>query len=106
MPDNATESVVDLELELLDLYRDISALSEFENEAQESDENFDKWIARLKKEALNTIDGLRYLIAHKDRSNTDKASIILLLAISLAGEVRASEEAREQLLPKPVQASS
>ena len=106
MPNNAIEFVVDLELELMDLYRELSALRDFENEAPESNENFDEWIARLKNEALNTIDGLRYLIAHKDRSNTDKASIILLLAISFAGEVRASEEAREQLLPKPVQASS
>ena len=106
MPDKAIESVVDLELELLDMYRELSALREFENEAPESDENFDKWIARLKKEALNTIDGLRYLIAHKDRSNTDKASIILLLAISLAGELRDSEVAREQFLSKPFQASS
>ena len=106
MPNNAIESVVDLELELMDLYRELSALRDFENEAPESDENFDEWIARLKNEALNTIDGLRDLIAHKDRSNTDKASIILLLAISFAGEVRASEEAREQLLSKPVQASS
>jgi len=80
--------------QLLDLYRELAALRDFEDEALESDERFDELIARLKLAALKTIDDVRDLVTHKDRSNTDKASLILLLAIGFAGEVRASENAR------------
>lgn len=96
MPDNAIETVVDLERQVLDLYQELSALRDFEDAAMEADERFEDLIARLKVAALTTIDDIRHLIAHMDRSNTDKASLILLLAIGFAGEVRAIEKARKQ----------
>lgn len=96
MPDNAIETVFDLEHQVLDLYQELSALRDFEDEAMEADVRFDDMIARLKVAALTTIDDIHYLVAHMDRSNTDKASLILLLAIGFAGEVRASEKARNQ----------
>lgn len=103
MPDNAIETVVDLERQLLDLYQELSALRDFEDEASPQAQTFDDLTARLKAQALATIDDIRYLVAHSDRSNTDKASLILLLAIGFAGEVRASENAREQTVSRPSQ---
>ena len=103
MPDNVIESVVDLERQLLVLYRELSALCDFEDEASPQAEAFDELTARLKAQALTTIDDIRYLVAHMDKSNTDKACLILLLAIGFAGEVRASENAREQTVSESSQ---
>jgi hypothetical protein len=96
MLDKAIETVVDLERQLLALYQEVSALRDFEDEAVQAGEGFDDLIARLKVAAHKTIDDVSYLVAHTDRANTDKASLIVLLAIGLAGEVRASEEAKKQ----------
>ena len=105
MPDNAIEDDVDLEQQLLDLYQELSALRDIENEATEQDERFDELIARLKAKALNTIDDIRYLVVDKDRANTDKASLILLLSLGFAGEVRANEETRQHPFAEPDQVS-
>lgn len=103
--DNPVETVVQLERQLLDLHRELSALRDFEGDAANHDERFDELRAHLKAEALATIDGIRSLVVHMDRSNTDKATLIVLLAIGFAGEVRASEKARAQSPPEPAQAS-
>lgn len=97
MSDNATDTVVDLERQLTTLYEEVSALRDFEDEAVEAYEGVDDLIARLKVAALKTINDISYLVVHKDRSNTGKASLILLLSIGLAGEVRAGEEAGKQI---------
>lgn len=103
MLDNTIETVVDLERQLMALYQEVSALRDFEDEAVEADEGFDDLIARLKVAAHKTIDDISYLVAHTDRAKTDKASLILLLAIGLAGEVRASEKAKMQVSSKSSQ---
>jgi len=105
MPDNAIEDDVDLEQQLLDLYQELSALRDIENEETKQDERFDELVARLKAKALNTIDHIRYLVVDKDRSNTDKACLILLLSLGFAGEVRANEETRQQPFAEPDQVS-
>lgn len=103
MTEDSIETIVEIERQLLDLYRELAALRDFEDETPEPDEKFDELIARLKSAALKTIDNVRYLIAHKDRSNTDEASLILLLALGFAGEVRASENARKNNPSEPRQ---
>jgi len=73
--------------QLAALYETEIAQQDFEREVPEQHNKLDELVARFKPGSLRRIDDIRSVIACKGHSSTDRASLILLIAICIVVEV-------------------
>jgi len=96
----------EFEKELQLLYVELMAVRDFEVESPEQHERFDDLIARFRPNSVGRIEDLRSIIASKGHTTTDRAALILLIAICFSVEVGAKEKSLPHIAARHGQASS